>query len=135
MLGQGFEKERVMVSAVISLSVPCATTVERLSGTHEEREVCGPDPVPRKATRASASADSFLQASHQATGHIHHSSKHRACKINSVTYLPYRHSSTVCLAVQPHFYSFPFFDFFLCLEWLSSVSVGYHSSFIVPYTR
>lgn len=41
MLGQGFEKEHVMVSAVISLSVPCATTVERLSGTHEEREVCG----------------------------------------------------------------------------------------------
>lgn len=34
-------KERMVESAVVSLSVPYATTVERLSRTYKEREVTG----------------------------------------------------------------------------------------------
>lgn len=85
----------------LSLSVSCASTVERPSGTHEKGEVCGPEPVLRRATRAS----------HQATGHIPHSPKH-TYRINSVTYLAYR---------RPSFHSLPCcsapFLFFLFL-WL-----------------
>lgn len=126
------ESKDLLVSTVLRFSVPCAATVERL-GLMEKGKCMGPSlclepPGPQPLQI------SFPQASHQATGQIHHGPKHHVYKIVLLTWhidIP----STACLAAQPRLYSFPFFDFFLCLECQSSVTRLPHSSFIVPYTR